>query len=259
MSCSGHAMERYAGTLRAWHLAILRYAVTRDNADRLAVFRIALEIDSLEPGQEPRQDDGGFDFFRRTSAELCTAILQPNARASAILQQYLARIDDDRFKRALAAAIDASEPAVSPAGRAVGRGNDLWKGLASRKPLTTQHCCGAGSGSYGGLTRRRPMRGREVLLPPFRSGTAHVVFLWMVSLGRPIPGRTEKRHHRPDDTAQQRDKDGPIHRECSPGPNYAPPSYCRADRNECREARVRAASGAPSSRRWPRSWSSDSH
>ena len=27
MSCSGHAMERYAGTLRAWHLAALRYAV----------------------------------------------------------------------------------------------------------------------------------------------------------------------------------------------------------------------------------------
>ena len=133
MSCNGHAMERHAGTLRAWHLAILRYAVTRDNADRLAVFRIALEIDSLEPGQEPRQDGrADFDFFRRTSAELCSAILQPNARASAILQQYLARIDDDRLKRALAAAIDSSEPAMSPAGRAVGRGNDLWKGLASR-------------------------------------------------------------------------------------------------------------------------------
>jgi signal transduction protein with GAF and PtsI domain len=73
-----------------------------------------------------------FDFFRRSSVELCTAILQPNARASAILQQYLARIDDDRLKRTLAAAIDASEPAVSAVGRVVGRGNDLWKGLASR-------------------------------------------------------------------------------------------------------------------------------
>jgi hypothetical protein len=130
MSSNGHVMEWYAGTLRAWHLAILRYAVTKDNADRLAVFRIALEIDSLEPRQDGRAD---FDFFRRTSAELCSAILQPNARASAILQQYLARIDDDRLKRALAAAIDSSEPAMSPAGRAVGRGNDLWKGLA---------CCG---------------------------------------------------------------------------------------------------------------------
>jgi hypothetical protein len=129
MSCSGHAMEWYDGTLRAWHLAILRYAVTRDNADRLAVFRIAREIDSLEPRQDDRAD---FDFFRRTSVELCTAILQPNAGASAILQQYLARIDDDRLKRALTAAIDASEPAVSPAGRAIARGNDLWKGLACR-------------------------------------------------------------------------------------------------------------------------------
>ena len=129
MSSSAHAMEWYAGTLRAWHLAILRYAVTRDNADRLAVFRIALEIDSLESGQDGGAD---FDFFRRTSVELCTAILQPNAGASANLQQYLARIDDDRLKRALAAAIDASEPAMLPARRAVGRGNDLWKGLASR-------------------------------------------------------------------------------------------------------------------------------
>jgi len=122
-------MEWYAGTLRAWHLAILRYAVTRDSADRLAVFRIVLEIDSLEPRQDDRAD---FDFFRRTSVELCTAILQPNAGASANLQQYLARIDDDRLKRALAAAIDASEPAVLPARRAGGHGNDLWKGLASR-------------------------------------------------------------------------------------------------------------------------------
>ena len=122
-------MEWYAGTLRAWHLAILRYAVTRDNADRLAVFRIALEIDSLESGQDGGAD---FDFFRRTSVELCTAILQPKAGASANLQQYLARIDDDRLKRALAAAIDASEPAMLPARRAVGRGNDLWKGLACR-------------------------------------------------------------------------------------------------------------------------------
>ena len=128
MSRCGHAMEWYAGTLRAWHLAILRYAVTRDNADRLAVFRIALDIDSLEP----ERDRADFDYFRRTTAELSAAILQPGAGASAILQQYLARIDDDRLKRAFAAAIDACEPAVSPADRAVERGNDLWKGLASR-------------------------------------------------------------------------------------------------------------------------------
>jgi hypothetical protein len=128
MSRSGHAMEWYAGRLRAWHLAILRYAVTQDNADRLAVFRIAHEIDSLEPEQDDRAD---FDFFRRTSADLCASMLQPNAGTSVILQQYLARIDDERLKRALVAATGASETAVLPAGRAVRRGNDLWKGLAS--------------------------------------------------------------------------------------------------------------------------------
>ena len=73
-----HEMEWFAGTLRAWHLAILRYAVTLDNADRLAVLRIAREIDGLYPRQEGSAD---FEFFRRTSAELCAAILQPNERA----------------------------------------------------------------------------------------------------------------------------------------------------------------------------------
>ena len=47
MSFEVHGMEWFAGTLRAWHLAILRYAVTLDNADRLAVLRIAREIDRL--------------------------------------------------------------------------------------------------------------------------------------------------------------------------------------------------------------------
>ena len=84
-------------------------------------------------GSDSRQDGSAdFEFFRRTSAELCAAILQPNERASAVLQQYLARIDDDRLKRAFAAAIDASQPAVSPISRPAGRRNDLWKGLSSR-------------------------------------------------------------------------------------------------------------------------------
>jgi hypothetical protein len=129
MSSTVLGMEWYTSTLRAWHLAILRYAVTLDNADRLAVIRIAHEIDRLEP----RHDGGAdFEFFRRTSAALCAAILHPGERGSALLQQYLARIEDDRLKRAIAAAIDANRPTVSRARKPIGRGNDLWKGLASR-------------------------------------------------------------------------------------------------------------------------------
>ena len=123
-----HGIEWFAGTLRAWHLAILRYAVTLDNADRLAVHRIAREIDGLYPRQDGIAD---FEFFRRTSAELCAAIVQPNERASELLQQYLARIDDDRLKRTFAAAIDAGQPSVVPISRPARPRSDLWKGLAS--------------------------------------------------------------------------------------------------------------------------------
>jgi len=129
MSSTVHGMEWYAGTLRAWHLAILRYAVTLDNADRLAVIRIAQEID--RPG--PRHDGcADFEFFRRTSAALCAAILQPSERGSMVLQQYLVRIEDDRLKRAIAAAIDAGRPTISPVRKPIRRGNDLWKGLTFR-------------------------------------------------------------------------------------------------------------------------------
>ena len=129
MNCSFHGMERLAGTLRAWHLAILRYAVTLDNADRLAVFGIAREIDGLYPRHDGTAD---FEFFRRTSTDLCAAIPRRDEHAAALLQQYLARIDDDRLKRAFAAAIDAGQPAVTPISRPARPRSNLWKGLSSR-------------------------------------------------------------------------------------------------------------------------------
>jgi hypothetical protein len=129
MNSAALGIERHARTLRAWHLAVLRYAVTLDNADRLAVLRIAREIDRFELR---RNGSANFDFFRRTSAELCAAILQPNERAAAILRQYLARIDDDRLRRVVAAAVDIGQPTVSLAGSPVGHRNGLWKGLSAR-------------------------------------------------------------------------------------------------------------------------------
>jgi hypothetical protein len=128
MNSNVQGMEWHAKTLRAWQLAILRFAVTLDNADRLAVFRIAGEIDRLDPRQH-----GNFSFFRTTSAELCAAILRPSEFGSAVLRQYLARIDDDRLKRVFVAAIEADRPAVVPIRRPVKRDNGLWKGLSSRR------------------------------------------------------------------------------------------------------------------------------
>ena len=129
MSSNVQGIEWYAKTLRAWQLAILRFAVTLDNADRLAVLMIASEIDRLDPRRDGKPD---FRFFRRTSAELCAAILRPNELTSTVLRQYLARIDDDRLKRVFAAAIKAEQSKVAPVNKPIKRENGLWRGLASR-------------------------------------------------------------------------------------------------------------------------------
>jgi hypothetical protein len=123
------ANEWNAKTLRAWQLAILRFAVTLDNADRLAVMAIASEIDRLGPEHGAKAD---FSFFRRSSAELCAAILRPNELTPTILRQYLARIDDDRLKHVFAATIEASQPKTSTISKPFKRGNGLWRGLSSR-------------------------------------------------------------------------------------------------------------------------------
>jgi hypothetical protein len=119
---------RNARTVRGWQLAILRFAVTLDNADRLAVMAIASEIDRLGPRHDGKPD---FSFFRRTSAELCAAILQPNELTGALLRQYLARIDDDRLKRIFAATIEADQLKVFSADRPFKRDRGLWRGLSS--------------------------------------------------------------------------------------------------------------------------------
>ena len=129
MSLKVPGAEWRAKTLRAWQLAILRFAVTLDNADRLAVIAIAGEIDRLGPQHDGKPD---FSFFRRTSAELCAAILTPNELAPTVLRQYLARIDDDRLKHVFAATIEADQPKLSSISKPFKRDNGLWKGLSSR-------------------------------------------------------------------------------------------------------------------------------
>jgi hypothetical protein len=130
MSLNAPAADWRARTLRAWQLAILRFAVTLDNADRLTVLAIASEIDALGPKHDNKPD---FGFFRRTSAELCAAILRPNELTPAVLRQYLARMDDDRLKRVFAAAIEADRPKVSSVGKPSRRKNGLWRGLSPRR------------------------------------------------------------------------------------------------------------------------------
>jgi len=129
MSLNFSGAEWNAKTLRAWQLAILRFAVTLDNADRLAVMAIANEIDRLGAQHDGKAD---FSFFRRTSAELCAAILRPNELSSTLLRQYLARIDDNRLKRVFAATIETDQPKVSSLSKPFKRNSALWRGLSPR-------------------------------------------------------------------------------------------------------------------------------
>jgi len=129
MSSIASGGEWHAKTLRAWQLALLRFAVTLDTADRLGVLAIAAEMDRLQPEQDGKP---AFGFFRRTSAELCAAILQPSEHSSTLLRQFLARIDDDRLRRAFAAAIEADQPKVASTSKSIRRDTGLWRGLSSR-------------------------------------------------------------------------------------------------------------------------------
>jgi uncharacterized protein (DUF736 family) len=129
MSSNAQGTEWHAKTLRAWQLAMLRFAVTLDNADRLAVLMIAREIDRIDPRCGSNPD---FRFFRRTSAELCAAIMRPTEQSATVLRQYLARIDDPRLRRIFAAAFDADQPVVAPVHEPFRRESGLWKGLSAR-------------------------------------------------------------------------------------------------------------------------------
>ena len=64
--CRQGSVEQHGKMLRSWQLAILRFAVTLDNADRLG---------------RQHQAEPEFGFFRKTSSEVCAAILQRDETA----------------------------------------------------------------------------------------------------------------------------------------------------------------------------------
>lgn len=128
--------DTHATTLRAWHLALLRFAVTREVSDMQAAWAIAAELDRL--GTRDR-DSATFGFFRRTTQELCAALLQPGSSTDAIVHRHLARMPDDRLKRALQAALGPLAEAVvenfksTESVKSARRNSNLWKGLESRR------------------------------------------------------------------------------------------------------------------------------
>jgi hypothetical protein len=122
--------RRHDRALRAWQLALLRFAITMDSADRLALLAIAAELDA--PGSRP-SDKAGFKFFHNASTELCQAIINPQHAASKlVLQRYLTRCGDERLKRAFAAALAIDIPGAKPPTRPLKQNGDLWRKLSRR-------------------------------------------------------------------------------------------------------------------------------
>ena len=122
--------EFHAKKVNDWLLALLRYAVTLHDADKSAALLIAEEIDKLGSRLENRS---AFKFFRRTSTELCGAIMdKQNPKKSAVLHLHLKRVDDCRLRRAFEAAIEFGDTyRIVPSVKKINKrdSQDLWEGL----------------------------------------------------------------------------------------------------------------------------------
>jgi hypothetical protein len=114
--------------IRNWLLAILRFAVTQDDPDRMCVLEMARKLDRQEPDGDP-----SFSFFARTSVEICNAIVaNDDARRQAVLNRHFNAIDDHRLWNALKAATEL-QPATQASSKPVKRTREyLWRGLSSR-------------------------------------------------------------------------------------------------------------------------------
>ncbi|GKQ53466.1 hypothetical protein [Bradyrhizobium sp. Ce-3] len=126
------ATEPERQLLRVWQLAVLRFAVTRDGDDRMHALGVAGEVDRLGGAA-----DDAFHFFRRTTVELCAAISARGADQDAVVGRFLAQIDNVRLKRAVEAALDRDRTPPKLVASRIKPGNDLWRGLPSRRAAGT--------------------------------------------------------------------------------------------------------------------------
>jgi hypothetical protein len=107
-----------------WLFLLLRFAITRDPEDELAVLMMANGIDSL--GRQWGR--AAPTFFRRSSGEVCKAITAlDDPKREAILKRHILRIEHLPMRRAFEAAVHSEERAPQVPGRS--NQPDLWAGL----------------------------------------------------------------------------------------------------------------------------------
>jgi hypothetical protein len=126
------AIEAQGKLLCAWQLAVLRFAVTLDDADRMHVLAVAGELDRLGGAV-----DRSFHFFRRATAELRGAITGHDAHAEAIVRRFQTQLDNPRLRRAFEAAIAKDRTPPKIVSSRTRPSDDLWRGLAPRRAAGT--------------------------------------------------------------------------------------------------------------------------
>lgn len=115
--------------VEGWLLVILRFAITRDQADRAAILAMAADLDRL--GAHAARSD--FAFFAKTSVEICDLIVGQNRPdRTATLRRHIGMIDNARLRRALEAALEIGRPAMNGSRARSRRTEDLWRGLPIR-------------------------------------------------------------------------------------------------------------------------------
>jgi hypothetical protein len=112
--------------VRDWLLAILRFAMTLEQADRAVVLAMAKDMDR----SGLRVASTAFGFFARTSTEFCDAIAdRHDPERAATLSRHLRRIEDRRLRRVLAVAIDFDQAATASSKAKNRNRGDLWRGF----------------------------------------------------------------------------------------------------------------------------------
>ena len=122
--CAVDPQDGQAKRVREWLFLLLRFAITRDPEDELAVLMMANGMDSLaRQWGRPAPT-----FFRHSSDEVCKAITAPDDPSrEAILKKHIRRIEHLGLRRAFEAAVHSEVRAP----QAPDRSNqpDLWAGL----------------------------------------------------------------------------------------------------------------------------------
>ena len=114
--------------MEEWLLSILRFAITLDEIDRVAVFAAAAAMG---------RRDSGFTFFARTSVKVCDAIVaKDRAEAISALRVFVHAIDHVALRRAFEAVLEIKPPGADRHTIASRNRENLWHGLPTRKAGT---------------------------------------------------------------------------------------------------------------------------